>query len=83
MTNAIKMREMTDKHYSKIAAKRQNKTFKWIDKITKKMARRAKRGYSWMEFKIPNGLNCFIVTEHFKDAGYNLTKGSTHYRLTW
>ena len=83
MTNATKMREMTNDYESKQALKRMTKRHKWISKVIAKATKRAKRGYSWIEVKMPSYVSPSVATDEFAEAGYNVTKGTTHYRLTW
>ena len=83
MTNATKMREMTDGYNYKQSEKRAVKRLKWISKVIAKATKRAKRGYSWIEVKMPSYVSPSVVTNEFAEAGYNVTKGTTHYRLTW
>jgi hypothetical protein len=83
MTNAIKMRAMTNDYETKQALKRMDKRHKWMNKVIAKATKRAKRGYSWIEVKMPSYVSPSVATDEFAEAGYNVTKGTTHYRLTW
>ena len=83
MTNAIKMRIMTEEYENKQYLKRVEKRHKWIGKVIAKATKRAKRGYSWIEVKMPSYVSPSVATDEFAEAGYKVTKGTTHYRLTW
>ena len=83
MTNAIKMRAMTNDYNYKQSEKRATKRRKWISKVIAKATKRAKKGYSWIEVKMPSYVSPSVATDEFAEAGYNVTKGTTHYRLTW
>ena len=83
MTTATKMREMTDGYNYKQSEKRAVKRRKWISKVIAKATKRAKKGYSWIEVKMPAYVSPSVATNEFAEAGYNVTKGTTHYRLTW
>ena len=83
MKNATEMRNITDEVNNKATLKRIEKRQAWIFKAIRKATKRARKGYSWIEVKIPRQFNKNLIAEEIEDRGYNVTVGAKYFRITW
>ena len=83
MKNATEMRKITDEVNNKATLKRIAKRQAWVRKAINKATKRARKGYSWVEIKIPSAFSRNLIREEIEDRGYNVTVGTKYYRLSW
>jgi hypothetical protein len=83
MKNATEMRKITNEVNNKASLKIAEKRQAWIFKAIRKATKRARKGYSWIEVKIPSAFNKNFIAMELEDRGYNVTVGAKHYRISW
>jgi hypothetical protein len=83
MKNATEMRNITNEVNNKATLKRIAKRQAWISKVINKATRRARKGYSWIEVKIPSAFSRSLVKEEIEAKGYTVIIGTKYYRLSW